>query len=87
MGRTMPTYCDHGFCVDGGDFCNSERCDECETDRPSMDCYPEIAWPLKFRLPDGRKATTFFETKSDAETGKRILAYFDIESEIGNMVR
>ena len=58
---------------------------ECKSSR-SPGCYPETAWPMKFRLPDGRRATTFFETKADADTGKRVLAYFNIDAEIGDMI-
>lgn len=30
MGRIMPFECEHGITVDGGDFCESEICVECE---------------------------------------------------------
>jgi len=52
----------------------------------SPGCYPETAWPVKFRLPDGRRTTSFFETKADAETAKRLLAYFDIDLEVCEMI-
>lgn len=32
MGRLLPTECDHGVIVDGGDFCESEICEQCETE-------------------------------------------------------
>ena len=34
-GRTIPTECEHGVTVDGGDFTESEYCAQCE----SSDCY------------------------------------------------
>ena len=27
--RTMPTYCEHGVCIDGGDFVEAENCPQC----------------------------------------------------------
>jgi len=30
MGRTLPSICEHGRMVDGGDFALSEHCPECE---------------------------------------------------------
>lgn len=29
-GRTMPTECEHGVCIDGGDFRKSQRCSQCD---------------------------------------------------------
>jgi len=30
MGRTLPSTCEHGRLVDGGDFALNEHCPECE---------------------------------------------------------
>lgn len=34
MGRTLPTYCEHGRAVSGGDFLDDEPCAECQSAQP-----------------------------------------------------
>ena len=29
-GRQIPVYCEHGVCVDGGDFAETESCQQCQ---------------------------------------------------------
>lgn len=32
-GRDLPVECKHGVVIDGGDFRDSQRCQECDTER------------------------------------------------------
>jgi len=43
MGRQIPTECEHGVTVDGGDFAKSDYCEECDKANKWVGSEPEPA--------------------------------------------